>query len=251
MTTRLTGRIEARLAVLAGVLAFSASLNASMLVTHLDGFNPDPYSVFGRSVIDPSNQQRVTSDQMDGGRFQLQRTGGDFSDGLAGGSTFFAFCIEPRQFVSLGGDYTYDVVPLENGTTNINGMGTAKADQLRELFGRYLPDFSAPLTRLQGGALQIAVWEIVREDSGVLDVYNGDIYFYPGTSEDPAGVVALAQTYIQSLDGSGPKVGNLIALNNVGAQDLVAQAVPEPESMLLLGGGALLLALGRARRKLR
>jgi hypothetical protein len=238
--------------VFAAALSFSSILNASsILTTHLDGFNPGPYAVFGRSVIDPANQQRVTSNNMDGGRFQLTRTGGDYTENLAGGSVFFAFCIEPRQFVSLGGNYTYDVQPLENGTTNINGMGLAKADKLRELFGRYLPNFAAPLTRMQGGALQIAVWEIVREDSGVLDVYNGDIYFFPGTSEDPAGVVALAQTYVQSVNGAGPKLTNLIALTNMGAQDLVTQHAPEPASTLLFGGGILLLAIGRARRNRR
>jgi hypothetical protein len=237
MSIRILRRIAVWLVAPAAALVFSTCVNASVLAIHLNGFNPDPYAVFGRSVIDPSDNQRVTSDLMDGGRFQLT---------TAAGSTLLAFCIEPRQFVSPGGDYTYNIMPLDTGATNIGGMGAGKAELLRELFGRYLPDFSAPITRLQGGALQIAAWEVVRENSGVLDVYNGDIYFYPGASEDPAGVVALAQTYVQSLNGAGPKLNDLVALNDVGAQDLVTQ-VPEPEPMLIFSGGFLLLALSRAR----
>ena len=231
------------------ILGFANNLNAgSVLVTRLDNFVPGPYSVFGRSVIDPANNQRVTSDPMDGGRFELTRLGGDFTDPFVGGSVFYAFCIEPRQFVNLGGTYTYNVESLEDGSTNINGMGFPKAELLRELFGRYLPDFSAPISRMEAGALQIATWEVVREDTGNLDVYTGDIYFFPGTSEDPAGVVALAQTYVKSLTGSGPKLNNLVALNNDGAQDLITQlATPEPGSILMFSGGLLGLALLRKK----
>jgi hypothetical protein len=159
-------------------LLFVEGLDAVTITYRLDGFNPDPYAVFGRSVIDPSNGQRVTSAQMDGGRFVSTRTGGTWGGLFPTGDVFFSFCTEPRQFVSVGGIYTDEIVPLELGATNIGGMGSAKAERLRELFGRWLPDLAMPLTRLQSGALQIAVWEIVREDSGVLDVYSGDIYYY-------------------------------------------------------------------------
>jgi hypothetical protein len=216
-------------------------LRAATITYRLDGFHPDPYSVFGRSVIDPSNGQRITSDQMDGGLFQMSRFGGTWGGLFPSGDIFFGFCIEPREFVNLGGTYTDEVVALEQGTTNIGGMGSAKADRLRELFGRWFPDFTAPLTRLQAGALQVAVWEIVREDSGTLDVYSGDIYFFPGTSEDPAGVVALGQTYVQSIDGTGPRLNNLLAMTQVGSQDIVVQALPEPASLALVGAGCLAL----------
>lgn len=236
----------------------AAGIDAATITYRLDGFNPSPYATFGRSVIDPgSNNQvdptdtRINSSRMDGGRFVATRTGGDWPGSFPSGDIFYSFCIEPRQFVSIGGVYTDELVPLELGTTNIGGMGSAKAERLRELFGRYLPDFTMPLTRLEAGALQIAVWEIVREDSGVLNVYSGDIYFYPGAAENPVGVVALAQSYVQSLDGTGRKLTNLYALISPTSQDLIVQ-LPEPGTLLLTAAGLLAVSrFGQPRRERR
>jgi hypothetical protein len=248
---------KCRLAAQFGLIALfglgAGSARAATVSFTLTGFDPNPYSVFGRSVVDPANNTRVTSDQMDGGRFLMTRAGGDYSGTLVGDGAFYGFCIEPREFVNLGGSYVYDVANLQNGTTNISGMGEAKADRLRELFGRYLPDFSAPLSRLVAGALQIATWEIVREDSGTLNVYGGDIWFYSGSGEDPAGSVALAQSYVTSLDGTGPKLSNLIALTKVGSQDIVTQFKPpiqnpEPAACGLIGAGLVLMAFLRRRQ---
>lgn len=230
------------------LLGATPGVQASLLTFRFDAFDPTPASVFGRSVIDPANNQRVTTNAMEGGRFQMTLLSTDGSYTVpGGGTTFLGFCIEPRQFVTLGQTYTDTIAQLEDGTTNIGGMGGVKANLLRELFGRYLPDFKSTLTRQQAGALQIAVWEIVREDSGALNVYSGDIYFTAG-SEDPAGTVALAQTYVLSLDGAGPKLNNLYALNNAGAQDIVVQLnTPEPSSMGIFG--LALIGLGAIRRR--
>lgn len=91
--------------------------------------------------------------------------------------TFFAFCIEPREFVSTGSTYTYDFSSLDQGATNIGGMGVARADLLRELFGRYYPVIGAPLDATHASAMQIAIREIVRETSGTLNASNGNIMF--------------------------------------------------------------------------
>jgi hypothetical protein len=194
-----------------------------------------------RTVDDGANWYQTTT-----GAFVFTRTGGDYT-GLFLPTSFYAFCIEPREFVAAGNTYTYTWDTLDNGATNIGGMGTARADQLRELFGRYYPDFTMMLDPQHGSALQIAAWEIVRETSGNLDVYNGTTrYINP---EDPAAL-ALAQVYVQSLDGSGPRLNDVYALTSLTAQDIVIQADPVPEPALSAIIGVLLTGLAlRARRR--
>ena len=175
------------------------------------------------------------------GQFNYTRTGGDFID-LFQLPSFHAFCIEPREFVSAGSTYVYTWDTLENGATNIGGMGTAKADQLRELFGRYFPAFTVTLDPLHASAMQIATWEIVRETSGSLDVYSGTTR-YTGP-QDPAAL-DLAQSYVQSLNGSGPMRNDVFALTAIGAQDVIVQTDPVPEPVLSLIVGVLLIGFAR------
>lgn len=179
------------------------------------------------------------------GLFHWRRVGGDYPK--LNVTDFWAFCIEPREFASPGSIYAYDWNILENGTTNMGGMGAARAAQLSELYGRYFPVFAPVLNGDTAGALQIATWEIVRETSGVFDVLAGTTRF---RNAGNATALSLAQSYLTSLTGGGPALDNVFALTAVGVQDVVVQDNPEPGTLALLGLGLLLLAgLGRARRR--
>lgn len=183
------------------------------------------------------------------GMFSFLRTGGTLLGDPSG--TFFAFCIEPREFVSSGQTYTYNFSNLEQGATNIGGMGAAKADLIRELFGRYYPVIGASLDALHASAMQIAIWEIVRENSGTLNVTTGNVMFR-NAADAPS--MTLAQTYLSSLNGSGPKLTNLYALTNVGAQDVIVQVnspAPEPGVLVTAGLGLIGIALLARRRRAR
>jgi len=199
-------------------------------------------------VNDPTNPGWVDTTT---GEFTFTQTGATYS-GLA--ATFVAFCIEPREFVSGGSTYTYNLVPLDQGTTNIGGMGAAKAALLDELFGRYYPTFGAPLDAEHASALQIATWEIVRElPANPLNVSSGNISF---RNPQDAPALTLAQTYLSSLNGQGPMAANLAALDEVGAQDVVVQllpghalAAPEPASYATAGLALVGLSLLLRRRR--
>jgi hypothetical protein len=174
--------------------------------------------------------------------FSFTRTGGTHPGDPLG--TFDAFCIEPREFVSPGSTYTYNVGDLSLGATNIGGMGAAKADLLRELYGRFHPWFGSPLDLVTAGALQIATWEIVREDSGTLHTSTGTTRFRNPSSQ---AALDLAQTYLSAIDGTGPRLQNVLAGYWVGDQDIVFQT-PEPVGLAAIGLGFLALAW-RLRRK--
>jgi len=241
MTTPNRVRSTTRIVLLSlAGLAATGTMQGSTITAHFD-------QVFTPELIDRTVNNGANWYTTDTGLFQFTRTGGTFPGFQV--STFFAFCIEPREFVSPGSTYTYNWSALEQGTTNIGGMGTAKANLLRELFGRYFPDFNAALDNVHGSALQIATWEIVRETSGTLDVYNGTTRY---RNPQDAAALALAQTYVQSLNGQGPKLNNVLALTLVGAQDLIIQdkvladiPTPEPGGMALMGLGLIGLAFIR------
>jgi hypothetical protein len=178
------------------------------------------------------------------GIFTFTRTGGTWAGPPAG--TFYAFCIEPREFVSAGTTYTYTFDVLEHGATNIGGMGTAKANLIRELFGRYYPVLGGPIDGLHASAMQIAIWEIVRENSGTLNVSSGNTVFR--NAQDPATMV-LAQNYLSSLDGTGPRATDLYALTAIGVQDVIVRATPEPVTFVSTGAALIGVALIRRRRR--
>ncbi|MEP7352253.1 MAG: hypothetical protein ABI824_03390 [Acidobacteriota bacterium] len=108
--------------------------------------------------FDPAYSTPVTVDRtVDGGANWYGQDPGQFHFFTEAGSpanvplSFYTFCIEPREFLTPGQDAIYSLVPLDQGTTNIGGMGVAKADVIRELLGRYYPDFSVAVDTHRSG----------------------------------------------------------------------------------------------------
>jgi PEP-CTERM motif len=210
-------------ALLAGLVAAAGIAQANTVEATFNDVNPG-----GTMVV--SEDGGVTTSDAAGGVFNWTRTGGDFAGpGLSG--DFMTVCIETAENVAFGNNYTYQVVNLEEAPSTQNpGMGAAKADLLRELFGRY---FSDSMTVDEAVMFQAATWEIVNDDG--LDI-DGD-GFQVGVG---AGVTIAMQGQVQvmldSLDGTGPTV-QLMAIVGDGIQDQVF-VVPAPGSLALLGLGA-------------
>jgi PEP-CTERM motif len=175
------------------------------------------------------------------GRLAFNRTAGNIP-GLSD-STIYTFCIEPQEFVQ--NITVYNVVGLQNGNTAQGGIGNTKADAISQLFARFRPVVKGAITAQAAQALQIAIWEIVRETSGVWNVSQGLARFQ---SASVPGALTLAQSYLSALTANGPLLGNLRGLNAFGVQDQLAQ-VPEPAMLGLFGFGALGLFAARRRRK--
>jgi hypothetical protein len=135
------------------------------------------------------------------------------------------------------------------GATNIGGMGLAKADLLRELYGRFYPVIGATIDAMHASAIQIATWEIVRENSGTLNVLTGNVMYQ---NPQDAAALTLAQTYLSALNGTGPRASGLYAMTNVGAQDIIVQlatAVPEPVESTTTGIALIALIMMWRRRQ--
>lgn len=176
-----------------------------------------------------------------------------------GTNTLYGWCIEPFESVRYGRDYQWEIQDLSLGTTNIGGMGTQRANYLRELYYYVAPDFTQTVSPTVGLALQIATWEIVRDDAlGNFDLASGNASF---RRSNPSDAIALAQGWLNTYinDGvQGPMLNNLYAANINGVQDMIFQIkttdrpnneflVPVPAPAWLLGLGALWLLRRRAQ----
>jgi hypothetical protein len=255
--TVLHGRKTTGLVTALAGLGLTATLNAATVNWHYTSNTPSDTI---RRTVDGGTSYFTTNL----GYFNCVRDGGDFTGTLRGPdsstSTFIAFCAEPREFVNDNVNYFYTTAPLSEGTTNIGGMGTVKANRLNILIGHFLPDFDVAIPNTSAGyqkaaALQVAVWEIVRESlANPLNVYAGQVMF---NTESRAGTLALAQTYLDTVSDNGivhpaPHF-NLMALNSgtllsAGNQDLLVQYIHEPGTLSLLGIGAAGLLLRRRKR---
>lgn len=149
------------------------------------------------------------------------------------GGLIQAFCVEIRQDVDFGGHYVYDLAPVAQ-VPNTSPMGATKADELSELWGRY---FSIVVDNDSAAAFQLAVWEIVNDTQLDLHAGNFQTVLGPGQTTDGA-YVALAQGWLNSLDGTGPKQ-HLVGLTNSDYQDQIT-TIPAPAAAW--GGLALLAA---------
>jgi len=160
-----------------------------------------------------------------------------------------AFCIELLQDPPTSFS-TFQVVMPEDapipGDFIPGPMGHQKQEELRELWGRYFGTAKA-----SGGAAEVfsaCVWEIVYEDNDtvwdVTTLGSADGRGFRCTGAD----TTLANTWLGSLDGTGP-LANLRGLTNTEDQDFLAET-PEPATvtLLVLGGGALALIHGRRRK---
>ncbi len=159
-----------------------------------------------------------------------------------------AFCMElPQAPSNSWRDYeVWPVSDASNPGQHVPGseVGTSKAGYLAELWGRYYDD--ALLSGSNAEAFSAAVWEIIYEalpstsSNWDVTVWNETASSFKASNVD----TALANQWLHSLDGTGPKA-DLVSLTNSSHQDFLVE-VPEPTSLALIGVGGL--ALLRRRR---
>ena len=220
--------------VLLGTMA--GPVNSATIELRFDGVQNQ--SAIQRTVDNGANW--VTTEA---GLFHFTRTGGTFIPTV---TEIYTFCTEPLQYITAGNTYVYNVDVLENAPTNISGMGSAKANLLRELYGKYYPVSTSAIAATLGRALQIATWEIVREENSTYDVLSGTTRFR--NSEDAQALID-AQTYLNDIvnNNYALRTDILSALNTQAQDPWIPTSTPEPGTLLLMGLG--LIGLAGLRRK--
>jgi|CXWL01.1.fsa_nt_gi hypothetical protein len=214
------------------IVAFAAagSANAGIITATFNNVSPGSSGQFSLDRGDHWSSTGLA------GVFNWTRTGGDHQGLLS--EEFTSFCIELQEHISGGRSYDFTVRDVADAPSSMGGMGITKAAQLAELFGRHHPTFSGPLTSTRGTALQLSIWEIVHETSDSLNLNRGRARFRNRNDD----AFSLAQAMLGTIDGTGPRASNLMAISLDGAQD---QLVPTPGGFAALALGGLCIARRR------
>ena len=192
------------------------------------------------------------------GVYMLDKTYGTGEGKLWYDGPIGAFCTELNE-LPPDSILKYNVITLEEGpipTSFLGGpMGTAKADYIRELWGRFYDpswfgsDSFTWKQNSQAGAFAAAIWEIVYEDLPASplkwDVTVDGAPLGRGFRCDYVDA-DTANIWLHMLDGTGPKA-DLRVFSYNGNQDYIV-AVPEPATIALLSFGSVLGLLHRKRR---
>lgn len=161
----------------------------------------------------------------------------------AGGGSFAAWCVDIYSWLntsSAGSSYT-----LTSGANFYSGSPNRVTD-LERLASQYLGSVD---TVAESGAFQLAVWEIVYENSGTYGLGTGNFQ----VASASGGAIATANSWLAAL-GSGTPTMTLSVWASSSSQDLAVftSAVPEPEIYAMLAAGLGFLGfVGKKRRQAR
>lgn len=187
------------------------------------------------------------------GAYMFEKTDGSGEGKIWSNGTLSGFCVElgepAPEIISK-----YSVIPLEKGPFS-GPMGMTKAKYISELWGRYYDSSWAEggsytsKQNIQAASFAAAIWEILYEDLPVSPLkWNVTIDGTAGAGgfRTDFGDSSIANSWLHSLDGTGPKA-DLRILSYEGSQDYIV-AIPEPATVVLLGFGSVLNLLRKRKR---
>ena len=181
---------------------------------------------------------------------------GDANNASPFNGTFDTYCIDLVEDIYLGSTYTYTVGSVANSPKsnafpngNPNGMGTAKFNEIAELYGQHFAETLPSVNGDQREAFQLAIWNILYDTDTSVSTGDGSFYAEGNVSGD---AINIANGWL--VDASNPTneanfhATDLVSLiGDRGVQDqitidpniTISTGAPLPNAAL---GGSLILA---------
>lgn len=160
------------------------------------------------------------------------------SNGMGSQIPSWGFCIEMPQSV-VNGPMNMTSLDQEYYYSSGLWMGSAKANYIRELWGRdFDPAWITGADAQMAEAFSAAIFEIIYETDSSWDVTSGTGFYCTGLEESATNT---ANTWLSQLNGDTAYfANNLYAVSRYDGQDYVVQT-PEPATLSLLAVGAAAL----------
>lgn len=171
----------------------------------------------------------------------------DFSYALSGTDTtnLRTFCTElAQQTTQQGQTHTYnikDVSQLPDPPAGPTGMGTAKADNIRELYTVAAGNQFG--NNINAAAFQLAIWNLVYDTDFTLD--SGVVRTQTDSYTDKSSILSQANAWLNAVNTNSYSHASLVGLGSDTKQDQIF-LVPLPAPVAL--GLAGLVGVGVVRR---
>lgn len=155
-----------------------------------------------------------------------------------GGGSFAAWCVDIYSWLntsSSGASYTL--------TPGSGFFGSSQVTALERLASQHLASIN---TVAESGAFQLAVWEIVYENSGVYNLGTGNFQ----VASASGGALATANSWLAALGNGVPTLALSVWASSI-SQDLAvfSAPIPEPEIYAMLLAGLGLMGFVAKRRR--
>lgn len=179
------------------------------------------------------------------GPFQFAVTAASTDPTFAPGTDFRAFCADLFQDVGLGQTYSFTSMPVLDLPSVAGNAG--KSALVSRLFNRH---YETATDADRGGAFQLALWELLADGPGNLNLGTGNVTV---STPDSVPAVGIAKAWLAALETADPTDADkyqLVGLFSATAQDqitVVPSAVPAPAGVVL----GLLAVAGFGLRRLR